>query len=303
MNIENGQETPITDTTQQNDNSQTSQVNDDMSPTIAAERFAKLAAEEKKKVQERQKWQQERQAFESEKSEYMKYKEMIDKIKKGDVSVLDEINPDYYNHATQYKLNNSEPTIDYRLQSFEEKLLKAIDDKISVKEKEIMTREEENRKLQTQALRKSWVDEIQNHFKADEYKQKYPLLTENEDFAETVLEAIETARDKQKRNINVIEAAEILEKTLQDELKQTALKKKDKFLEFILEDMGISKEQFDKLTPKVKNELKAEAASISQNQNITLSNTPNSSSSDKEITRKKTKQELIDEAAKLIKFK
>lgn len=285
--------TPSTETTQSND----------YDPKVAAERFARLAAEEKRKVQERQSWIKEKQSFDQEKSELLKYKEMIEKIKNNDVSVLDQINPNYYEQATSFKLNNSEPTIDYRFQEFESKIAKLLDEKLQSKVQEYETKEQENRKNQMQILRQGWIKDLNEHFSKDTVKSNYPLLTDQKDYSELILEAIETARDKQNKSITPEQAAEILEASLKNEYKTQALKYKDFYLNTILDDLGISKEQFDKLSPKMKNEIKDAANMEARSSNITLSNTPNSQNAAIERPKPKSKLESIEELAKLIKIK
>ena len=227
---------------------------------------------------------------------------MIEKIKNNDVSVLDEINPNYYEQATKYKLNDSEPTIDYRLEQFESKIAKMLDEKLQSKVQEYETKEQETRKVQLQNLRNGWVKDLNEYFSKDDVKKNYPLLTDNKDYAELILESIETARDKQNKSITPDQAAEILEATLKQEYKQQALKYKDFYLDAILDDLGISKEQFDKLSPKMKNEIK-QASSMDGQASMTLSNKPNISSAVNERPKPKSKLESIEELAKLIKIK
>ncbi len=270
----------------------------DFDSKAAAERFQRLATLEKKKLDEKQKFISEKQAFENERSELLKYKEMVEKIKKNELSVLDEINPDYYTEATRYKLNNSEPTLDHQLKSLEDRMAKMFEEKLKAKEQEFISRDEENKKLQSQAIRNNWVKEINTYFnKTDEIKSKYPLMREVEGYEETILEAIE------KTGVSVDEAAEKIEASIKQELKQNFLKHKELGLEWLLDEYGLSKEQFDKLTPKVKNEIKTEAMkAVGVEASKTLSNVPNSISHETPRTFK-SKQESLDEVAKLIKIR
>ena len=272
--------------------------------TELAKRLEIIAKQEKKFLDEKRSWKAEQEAFkkslEDQYTPYKKYQDIETRLQNKDFTALNDLGYDYNAH-TKTILNDNDPTpqtlIEKALRDIEAKF----DKKLSDKENEIKTKQEEATNNYLKAQRAGWTQEITQHLVKDDVKTKVPFLMSQPDHSEIVLNLIEQAWTNQQRKLTIDEAADMANKYYFDAEKERVKQHSTHLTDILLEGLGIDKNQFDTFVASVKNSKQKQPIAPSSQGTRTLTNDQTVQATGEAKTRM-TREQSIEAASKLLKF-